>query len=306
MPDLRVVEKRMHEATKSRTGAERIRLVVNADDFGYAPGVSQGIVECANRGIVTATGVFGNTADPRECARMLRDAPRLEAGVHLTLSHGAPLTEAMRSRLARHGGRFPDKFAMAWAVSRGAIRRDVLETELRAQVDAIREAGIAIAFLNAHEHLHMHPRIFPIVRMLAREAGVRHVRITRRDLVGGGGLGGIVRGAVISMLAPRDVDGIDGGVGFLGLARSGRIDVSYLTEVIPLLRPGRTYELMCHPGFVDPVLARDARLAKYHDWDLERRALQDASVRALLVRHGVDLVRFSELGARSCSDDLPA
>ncbi len=275
------------------------RLIVNADDFGYSPEISRGIIECAQKGIVTATGVFGNAPGLGETIRMLGDAPALEPGMHFALSHGEPLTVAMRHALTRFGGRFPEKFPMAMLIARGRVGETMVRDELRAQVDACLRHGMRIAFLNAHEHLHLHPRVYPIVCAIARELGVRFVRITQPDVVGGGGLGGLVRGAIVRGLAPRAIEGIESGVRFLGLARSGRIDFAYLQAAFARLRPGCAYELMCHPGFFDPALASIERLRKYHDWDLERRSLQDPRLPALLAEHRISLARFSELGAPS-------
>lgn len=272
-----------------------MRLVVNADDFGYSPEISRGILECAQKGIVTATGVFGNAPKLGETVRMLADAPALEPGMHLTLTYGEPLTSAMRQALARFGGRFPGKVSMAMLITRGRVGATALRDELRAQVDACLRHGMRIAFLNAHEHIHMHSRVFPIVCAIARELGVRFVRITQPDVVGGGGLGGLARGLIIRSLAPRAVDGVEGDIRFLGLARSGRIDFSYLESVFERMHPGHAYELMCHPGFSDPALARVERLRRYHDWDLERRTLQDPRLPALLAERNVTLSRFSEL-----------
>ena len=120
---------------------------------------------------------------------------------------------------------------------------------------------------------------------------------TRPDVVGGGGLGGLVRGFIIRCLAPGEVPAIDTRIQFLGLARSGRVDFSYIDAALRRLRPGNTYELMCHPGYHDAMLARDEKLLRYHDWDLERRTLQDPRIPELMRARGVELVSFGALAA---------
>lgn len=273
-----------------------MRLIVNADDCGYAPEITRGIIECARRGIVTSTGIFGNTANLRETVEAVAEVPSLEVGVHFSLSQGSPLTTAMSRALARHGGRFPSKFAMAWLISRGAIGEKVLWDELWAQADACASSGLRIAFLNAHEHLHMHPRVYPLVDEIARRLDVRHVRITEPDVVRAGDPGGALRGLIIRMLMPERRSG-EPRVRFVGLARSGRVDVAYLTNLFERLEPGGVYELMCHPGYDSPELAADPRLRAYHDWELERRTLQDSRVIEMIQRRGIALTRFSDLAA---------
>ena len=67
-------------------------LIVNADDFGYFRCVSRGIVQSHTRGIVTATGVLGNSPNLRDDALLLFQYPDLDVGVHLNLTFGEPLT----------------------------------------------------------------------------------------------------------------------------------------------------------------------------------------------------------------------
>ncbi len=48
-----------------------IRMIVNADDFGYFDNVCRGILEAAEKGVVTATGVMANgPALPRWIERL--------------------------------------------------------------------------------------------------------------------------------------------------------------------------------------------------------------------------------------------
>ena len=57
-------------------------LVVNADDFGYSPGINRGILECHTNGIVTSTScmVTGYAVD--EAAALSAEHPTLSVGLH--------------------------------------------------------------------------------------------------------------------------------------------------------------------------------------------------------------------------------
>lgn len=278
-----------------------VRLIVNADDFGYAPGVSRGIVECANQGIVTATGLMGNAPDLCASVALLAAVPQLETGVHLVLTHGQPLTEVMRLALKSTGARFPGKFTMARLISLRRVDRVALRSELEAQVNACLSAGAQVAFLNAHEHLHMHPLVFPIVAELAKQFGIRHVRITRPDVVTAGPAG-FIRGLIIRAAAAAISASEKTQPRFIGLSPSGRLDYAYLELAFARLIQGQVYELMCHPGYPDESLLQDSALRAYHDWDLERRTLQDVRLPGLLARHQIELVRFSDLSASATAN----
>ncbi len=57
-------------------------LAVNADDFGYSPGVDRGIVECHSRGIVTSTSLMVTAKGTEEAVALSRANPELAIGLH--------------------------------------------------------------------------------------------------------------------------------------------------------------------------------------------------------------------------------
>src|SRR5947209_18948575 len=69
--------------------AERL-VIVNADDFGLAPGVTQGILELARCGAVTSTSTMINLPGSREAVAAACSAG-LDMGLHLNICLGAPL-----------------------------------------------------------------------------------------------------------------------------------------------------------------------------------------------------------------------
>ena len=57
-------------------------LIVNADDFGYSPGVNRGIVECHRRGIVTSTSLMVDAEGTAEAVALGQENPDLSIGLH--------------------------------------------------------------------------------------------------------------------------------------------------------------------------------------------------------------------------------
>jgi hypothetical protein len=275
-------------------------LIVNADDYGYFRGVSAGIVEAATRGIVTATGVFANSDRFDDDVPALRDCAALDAGVHLNLTDGRPLTPDMRARLARWNGRFPGKFVIARAVMLGAIRVRDVQVEWRAQIERCLDAGLTLQFLNSHEHIHMLPVLFPLVQASADDYGIAHLRLATADLKRGRGAGALLRGSIIGTVAAycrRQL--ARPAARFLGLEASGRLRIGDLDSLTAGLQPGGVYELMCHPGRLDRSEVNDPRLLGYHDWEGELATLTDPRAKALLNERGIRLVGYRDVVADS-------
>src|SRR5690625_2588846 len=63
------------------------KLIINADDFGFTPGVTQGIIEAHNNGVVTSTTAFSVSKHFFQSMKNARiQAPTLSVGIHLTLT----------------------------------------------------------------------------------------------------------------------------------------------------------------------------------------------------------------------------
>src|ERR1051326_732608 len=81
------------------------RLVVNADDFGLSPGVTDGILEAHAAGVVSSVSVLVNAPGWEHAVAALRGATSLGVGLHLNLTAGDPLSEG-RTLVDAHTGRF--------------------------------------------------------------------------------------------------------------------------------------------------------------------------------------------------------
>ena len=272
------------------------RLIVNADDFGYFDGVSRGIIDCAERGVVTATGVMANGPALGRWTGRLRSLPELSVGVHLNATLGQPLTSEMRAALSRTGGAFPSKERLVTGLLSGRLSASLIHAEWRAQVERCREAGLNVVFLNSHEHVHALPVLGRIALGLADEFGIAHVRAPKPDWDATRGSAAVMRNGVLAALSPFQPDSLRPTPRLIGLSVSGRLDLEYCRRRLASLESG-TYELMCHPGWRDEAALRDERLARYHDWELELETLTGRAFGELLVEYGISLVSFDNRGA---------
>jgi len=242
------------------------RLIVTADDAGLHRGMTEGAIRAHREGIVTACSIVANGAAFDDAVERLRDTPSLEVGVHLTLVEERPLT-AMR---------FPRKYTsfvplyLARMIGIGAIER-----ELRAQIEKVLATGLTVTHLNGHQHLHLLPRIFSLVKRLASEYLIEYVRIVDDH-------GSSSRSA--AMRALRFLGRRARTPGLTNELTIGVADAGHLTDVVPLLDSvSGVTELVTHPG---------AGVDGYdwgYDWDAETRALCDPRLRGELAARDIEL-----------------
>ncbi len=146
------------------------RLIVNADDFGRTPGVTQGILRAHQEGIVTSTTALMNM--PGAANALLKakaECPRLGLGVHLVFTSGRPLLppEWVSSLVDKHG----------YFLSQDTLLADPqwpnlaeLKSELKAQIKTFENAvGRLPDHIDAHHFAHMLPRFFEVYLELAQE-----------------------------------------------------------------------------------------------------------------------------------------
>ena len=73
---------------RSRSPRRKLRLIVNADDFGFTRDVNEGIVEAHRHGILTATTLMANGDAFDHAVALARENPSLDVGCHLVLVQG--------------------------------------------------------------------------------------------------------------------------------------------------------------------------------------------------------------------------
>ncbi|WP_233595564.1 MULTISPECIES: carbohydrate deacetylase [Corallococcus] len=138
-------------------------LILNADDLGYDPGITRGILQALREGVVSSSTLLVNTPWSEEAARQARG---LAIGLHLNLDRGPPV-----------GPDFPLEFRSVDGGFIGArvdaLPADVVEAEAFAQLGrAERMLGQAVTHLDVHKHLHRHPRVLEGLARVARRAGL--------------------------------------------------------------------------------------------------------------------------------------
>ena len=243
-------------------------LIVNADDFGLTPGVSRGILEAHENGIVTSTTLIVNRAIPPSLIEKLL-ASGLGVGVHLNLTLGAPVSNPRRvPSLVDAEGRFLRDAREAAA----RAKIDEARIELGNQIDAFRTImGRFPTHLDTHHHVGLHEPILELVLQFARALRVpvrsqdARVRTAARAL---------------GLKTPDHFIGDAGADAYWSRER--------VLEQLAGLPEGLS-EFMTHPGYFDDDLAY-SRYGRQRE--VELAGLTDPEARQAAARRGIRLVHF--------------
>jgi predicted glycoside hydrolase/deacetylase ChbG (UPF0249 family) len=277
------------------------RLIINADDFGLAPGVNRAVVELQHAGVLTSATLMATGAYFSPAVYLAFAQPRLGVGCHITLVDGLPVLRTVEVPSLLERGRLRTSVgAFLRDLMRGRIREGEIEAEATAQIQRIQSSGITVSHIDSHKHLHAFPGVLRPLLRAARECQVHCIRNPFEPLwslraTRGGGLRRAQvhlmrsqRRAFLKLTAEHGMLTTDGAIGVLA---TGRLDDVILAKLLSAV-PAGTWELVCHPGYRDRAL-EEAHTRLLTSRDVERTALLETVPAA---RPGFDLIDFHQLG----------
>jgi predicted glycoside hydrolase/deacetylase ChbG (UPF0249 family) len=278
------------------------KLIVNADDYGRAPGVSRGILRAHREGVVTSTTVMVNQPGARAQLEEALACPGLGIGLHLVFSAWKPvLPPDTIPGLVDENGHFFDQHTL-WARAEDVSVKS-LRAELTAQVGRFAAwAGHLPDHLDCHHFVHLYPPFFQVYADLAAQFHLP-LRVPfppetdfRRAVQTLPFLEDFPRDLVRGMIATNSA-----------LVRARRLahpdhfiatffgrealTLPFLFHLLDTLPQG-TSELMCHPGYDDPALSSSS-------YRTERPVELDLLTQPALQKHvaasGIELITFGAL-----------
>ena len=190
-------------------------LVVNGDDFGRSPGLTRGILESVDQGILTSASLMTVWPASSAAAEAARARPRLSVGLHVDLGEWIHRDDAWHCTYLRVA--LEDEQAV----------REEIARQLRV---FRRLMGGDPTHLDSHQHVH-------------RDEPVRSILV---DLAGS--LGIPLRHEAPGIRYCGDFFGQTN----RGERRPRALSVDAMIGILRGLSPGVT-ELCCHPGYADDL-----------------------------------------------------
>jgi predicted glycoside hydrolase/deacetylase ChbG (UPF0249 family) len=282
------------------------RLIVNADDYGLTRGVNEAIQQVFDGGGLTSATLMAGAAQAENAASFAIANPSLGVGCHIVLLDGKPAapTAEVASLLQPGTENFYLTLgAFLRALFAGRIRRAHIATEASAQLQRLRSLGIQPTHVDTHKHTHMFPQVLEPVLDAAMNAGVFAVRNPMEPAwaVAATPGAGMIRKREVSVLRMLYRERFLAAVrqrqfvttdGALGVAATGSLREADVRALLGNLPEG-TWELVCHPGYVDDELAHiKTRL-------VESREIEAAVLMKLpdIVSSDTRLMHYGELSA---------
>jgi len=277
------------------------RLIVNADDFGRHELINKGVEQAVEKGILRSATLMPGAKAFDSAVEIGKSHPQLGVGIHFTLVNGYPVLppSEIPSLVTEEGVFVDDHTAFVKKLVSGHVNMQEVRAELSAQLRRMENTGLNLTHVDSHQHMHTLPGVINVVLDLAKEAGIRAVRIPKAPLFSGefGGIGQLVGRLGLGTLA-RLAGGKAHSRGlaypdyFAGIVAGEAVSEAALLKVVSDLKEGTT-EVMMHPGSDNgqliPATGWD------HDFEAEYQAMTSPAVMQLVKKHQVEIVNFRSL-----------
>ncbi len=143
-----------------------IKIINNADDYGYSRAVNMGIIDSYTQGILTSTTLMAGMEGFDHAVELAHKNPGLSIGVHLTLTCGKPVSDDCLSLIDENG--YFKKLSF-YKQCETTVKDDEVYREWKAQIDKVIKAGIEPTHLDSHHHIHTFKNNSEVIKKLAKE-----------------------------------------------------------------------------------------------------------------------------------------
>lgn len=156
-----------------------MKLLVQGDDFGFTRGVTLGIVDSIDRGILRNTGLFANMPAAEFAVNFMKDRPQVCFGIDFNFVAGKPVSKAEdvphlvdeNGYFIKSGVRIKDDLWKSEEGRRQLFPKDEVVREIRAQYERfIALTGQKPGYLHAHSI--MPETYLEAIHELSEETGI--------------------------------------------------------------------------------------------------------------------------------------
>jgi hypothetical protein len=157
-----------------------LRLVLNADDFGYSDDTVEATIECFECGALTSATIMPAMPAAARAIAFARAHPQFSFGAHLTYAGGGaerPLSPGSAiPDLMEENGRFLPYRTICRRALLHRLSVDQIERETEAQLALLIGQGVRLSHVDSHGHLHKFAPFQKALQRVLPRFGLNRVR----------------------------------------------------------------------------------------------------------------------------------
>lgn len=161
-----------------------MRVIINADDFGYSHDVNTAIEEAIIAGKISSSTIMANGPAFNDAVQIAKKYGHISFGVHLNIIEFAPLSDKRvfeKYGLLDSMGNFKQGSIFSITTFQDELKK-AIKQEWGSQIRKLIEAGVTISHIDSHQHTHSISALQQVLLELMDEYGIQKCR--RRMYVG--------------------------------------------------------------------------------------------------------------------------
>lgn len=143
-----------------------MKIIINADDFGFSESINRGIIDAYKEGLISSTTIMINMPYAEDAIQKWKDNDSLGLGLHINLTQGSPIANNVKSLVddsnVFHNHRKVEKEEVEVTYEDAYI-------EIKAQIEKLLSYHVRIDHLDYHHNIHLNPSIRKALIDLALE-----------------------------------------------------------------------------------------------------------------------------------------
>ena len=154
-----------------------MRLIINADDFGFTKSINKAIINCVKFGTISSTTVMVNMPYCDDVIELLK-FNYVGIGLHFNLTQGKCICDPMQvSTLVKEDGYFYNVTELKSRISKGLISKEHIQKELKAQIMKLRNLiGARLTHIDSHQDINKFRLIVDTIIEQAQSLNIRAIR----------------------------------------------------------------------------------------------------------------------------------
>jgi predicted glycoside hydrolase/deacetylase ChbG (UPF0249 family) len=250
-----------------------MKLIFNADDFGYSKAVNFGVIESYQNGVVRSATIMASRPGFYHAVGLAHLHPGLKIGVHLTMTTGRSLGGVYKT-LTDSEGNFLGKPEVWRRIASGELDLAEVEAEFEAQIQKVINAGITPDHFDGHHHAHLRPGVINITLKLAKKHGV-DLRLEDHS---------VLTGEYADIKAPAV---------FADEFIEDGVSLDNLKKILMQYKDAESLDLMCHPGYIDQTIYEGSpyNITRVYEVDI----LTSDELKDFIRKQGFELCSYSDL-----------
>ncbi len=143
-----------------------MKIIINADDFGFSESINKGIIDAYQEGLISSTTIMINMPYAEDAISKWKENSSLGLGLHVNLTQGSPIASGVKSLVDSNNSFYNHKRVEKMEVN---VTYEDVYKEIKAQIERLLSYNVEIDHLDYHHNIHFNLYIRKALIDLARE-----------------------------------------------------------------------------------------------------------------------------------------